>query len=186
VAEGGKFDPVYGDRRLRDVEFVDYRHVGFSVVYLEGVPSPGGTITLTLGSGGLSGAWLDPLLAAVGQGGMVRVTNLDQVDHTVSCPPAGFLGRVKKGETAEFVAREAGELRIFVLDLPGVEGRIFAAPGPYCLVSKDGRWELADLEPATGTLQVWHPRLPSPRREVRIVPGTLERMDLEIGVENLK
>jgi len=77
-------------------------------------------------------------------------------------------------------------MRVFVLDLPGVEGRIFAAPGPYCLVQKDGRWELADLEPVSGTLQVWHPRLPSPRREVRVIPSTLERMDLEIGVENLK
>ena len=67
-------DPVsggggsYGDRRMRDVVAVDYERPGFTVVYLEDEPSPGGRVEFTIRASEF-GLRLEPEVDVVGVGG---------------------------------------------------------------------------------------------------------------------
>ena len=63
------------------------------------------------------------------------------------------------------------------------EARVFAAPGPFQVVSSAGRFALADLDPATARLHAWHPRFPPATDPVSLAAGTATRVDLELRVE---
>jgi hypothetical protein len=60
VIPGRPSDASYGDRRLRDVTFVDYAHPGFAVVWAEGQPSPAGQVEASIRD-----AWSPPRPAGV-------------------------------------------------------------------------------------------------------------------------
>ena len=185
VTPGSKTSTVYGDRRLRDVEYVDYGKPGFAVVYLEGNDSPRGAFTLALERSLLGHARLLPSEGAIGVGGRVTVKNRDSQPHPFSCPRAGWARRIDAGGEFSFEVEAAGPVSIFVLGLADAEARIFASPGPFAVASPDGRWELPGLRPGPGRLAAWHPRFPSAGRSVNVVEGDATRIDFELGVENL-
>jgi hypothetical protein len=174
----------YADRRLAGVEPVDYDHVGFAVVYLEGAPSPGGAARVAF-RGSLFGAGFEPAQAAVGAGGRIVLENADREAHVFSCPEASFLRRLAPGDTAEIAAPAAGARSIFALDAKGAEATVFVAPGPFALPAPSGRWELAGVPPGRARLCVWHPRFPPAAREVELAAGESARVDLEVSVETL-
>lgn len=170
-------DATYGPRHLQDAEPVDYRRPGFAVVWVDGRPAGPSRAGLLISSR------LEPAFAALSEGGILAVTNRDAASHTISCPALGILRSVKPAETVELKAPRSMDLTLFVLDLPGSEARVFVAPGPLAVASPEGRWELRDLPPGPATLQVWHPRFPPLRRSVTVAAGSLQRLDLELGVE---
>ena len=184
VTPGRRPADSYADRRLRDVEFVDYRRPGFAVVYVEGEPPPAGNGRLII-EGSLLGARFAPAYAAVGVGGRVVLRNADWVAHTVSCPSAGFLHRLAPGEEGELPTRVSGAAPVFLLDAPRVQGLLFVSPGPYAVASPEGRWELPDLPPGPRRLHAWHPRLPPGSSETEVQSGRATRVDLDVGVGNL-
>ena len=183
VTPGKRDYDSYADRRLRDVTFVDYSRPGFAVVYLDGPPA-GGTERVTITHALLRPSFA-PQYGAVGTGGTVVVRNSDWLPHTVSCPTAKLLRRLAPGEEVAIVAGSAGPLPLFLLDAPGIEGVVFVAPGPYTVVSREGRWELRDLTPGPQEVRAWHPRLPGSSREIEIAPGVSRQVDVAIGVGNL-
>jgi hypothetical protein len=171
----------YSDPRLRDVRFVDYEEPGFAVVYLEGLPAPGGASRLAIRDGRFH-PHLEPALDAVGAGGEIRVANASAQPHVVSCPSAGLLRRLAPGEELVIPVAGAGEHRIFVVDVADAEARVFASPGPYAIASEQGRWELRDVAPGRFVLGAWHPRFPPVTREVEVASGQVVRVDLGLQV----
>jgi hypothetical protein len=171
----------YGDRRLRDVELVDYSRPGFAVVYLAGGPVAGSDLELEIRPGRL-GLRLEPAHAAVGAGGHLRIENRSPEAHVLSYPAGGAVRRIEPGQRVELPVSQTGEQGLFLLDAPDVEARIFASPGPFAAVSESGGFELRDLPPGPAEIRAWHPRFPATSARVDLEPDTLVRLDLALGV----
>lgn len=169
-------EPEYGSRRIREAPRVDYRRPGFAVVFLEGSAAPS-EATLTIASG------LQPVSAALGKDGVLRIVNRDATSHTVSSPGLHLLKSLRPAESVELKMSNPGEVSIFVPDLAQAEAKVLVAPGPFCVVSAEGRWELRNLPPGPATLHVWHPRFPPLRRDLTLETDSVRRIDLEIGVD---
>jgi hypothetical protein len=188
VTPGAGGAGAYGDRRLREVEFVDYARPGFAVVYLEEGPSPGGTALLEIRASKLQ-VGLDPRHAAVGRGGTLVVRNATAASHVLSCPAAHVLRRIEPGAAAEIPLPQAGEQPVFLLDAagsPGSAATVFVSPGPFAVTSERGRFELADLDPGRVQLHAWHPRFPPSSRWLTVAPDATTRIDLELGVDRME
>jgi hypothetical protein len=172
----------YADRRMRDVEFVDYSKPGFAVVHLDSGPSPRGSAALEIRTTGVR-TRLDPPQVAVGAGGSVVVTNSAATAHVLSAPALGFLRRLEPGEHAEIALPNAGEQSLFLLDVPRSEATLFVSPGPFVVVSADGRFELSGLAPGHYAVMAWHPRFPPVRASLDLAADQVVRLDLEMGVD---
>jgi len=184
VTPGVAGTTVYTDRRLRDVEYVDYGAPGPSVVYLEGAGLPAtGESSLVLARDAFGTARFDCDLVALNVGGRLALENRDTVPHTFSCPEAGLL-RVLAPAARVSLPIPPGPLRLYVLDLPGTTAHVFAAPGPFQITTRTGAWELRDLDPGAFTLRVWHPRFPPASRDVTVAAGDLKRVDVTLRVED--
>jgi hypothetical protein len=180
VPPAGGGEGAYGDRRLRDVEFVDYSKPGFAVVYVEG-EEPGGELDLAIRATRL-GTRLDPVHGAVGAAGRLVVTNRSGAAHVLSYPAAGVVRAIRPGERLELALPRAGEQGLFLLDVPEAEALVFAAPGPFAVVSSSGRFALRDLPSGTQTLHAWHPRFPPLVQQVDLPSGGVVQVELEMGV----
>ena len=174
-------DPSYQDRRMRDTVIFDYSKPGFAVVYLEGVPPAGERVDLTIRANEFE-TRLEPRWLALAEGGTVAVRNATAEPHTVSCPSLSLVARVAPGESLELKVSASGAHPVFLLDRPQVESGIFAAPGPYAVLTQDPRFELRDLPPGRLQLHAWHPRLPPLARSVDVVADQVTRVDLEMSV----
>jgi len=181
VAPAASGATPYGDPRLRDAALVDYSRPGFAVVYLDSGASPGGAAALELRASRL-GVVIEPEHAALGRGGRIAVRNATADPHVVSCPASDLVRRLAPGESLELAASEPGEQRCFLLDAADAAATVFVAPGPFVRADAAGRFELLDLEPGPAALRVWHPRFPPAERRVRLEPGAVARVDLELGV----
>jgi len=172
----------YGDRRMSDVEFVDYSKPGFAVVHLDSGPSPAGTAQLVIRASGVR-TRLDPPHAAVGAGGVLVVSNASGAAHVLSAPGMGRVHRLEPGQQVEIAVPDAGEQSLFLLDVARSEATVFVSPGPFVVVSADGRFELSGLTPGSHSLLAWHPRFPPARAPLQIAPDSVVRVDLEMGVD---
>jgi hypothetical protein len=172
----------YGDRRMSDVEFVDYSKPGFAVVHLGEGPSPAGSAELAIRTTGVR-TRLDPAHVAVGAGGVVVVSNGSGAAHVLSAPAMQLVRRLEPGQQIEIAVPEAGEQSLFLLDVPRSEATVFVSPGPFVVVATDGRFELSGLAPGDHTLLAWHPRFPPARAPLQIAPDSVVHLDLEMGVD---
>ncbi len=172
----------YGDRRFEGALLVDYSKPGFAVVFAEGTPSPGGRVALVIRSTAV-GPRLEPAEAAVGAGGELTVENKSGAAHIISIPAGGVVRSLAPGESLTLPVSTPGEWPVFLLDVPGKQALVFAAPGRYALVSESGKYAIPDLPPGRATLQAWHPRFPSASALVDLAPGALSRVDIEMGVD---
>lgn len=180
VTPGGASGGSYGDRRLRDVEFVDYSRPGFAVAYGEAASPPAGELTFAIEDWRIS-TRIEPEHGAVGAAGRVVVRN-DSVDpHLVSYPAADLVQTLEPGETLTIPVPRAGEQALFLLDVEA-SATFFAAPGPFDVVSETGSYELDGLQPGPQRLRVWHPRFPTAARDVVLEPDTRQAVDFEVGV----
>lgn len=166
---------------MRDVEFVDYTHPGFAVVWLDG-GAPTRTSGRVLIRASEFETRLEPAWVAVSAGGTLNLLNTTREAHTVSCPSLGVVRRLAPGDALELPVADAGAHALFLLDRPQVEGGIFAAPGPFAVLSSSGHFELRDLPPGPARLHAWHPRFPPVERGVDVVADETARVDLEMGV----
>jgi len=171
----------YGDRRLRDVQLVDYTRPGFAVVYVRDDAPPAGRLELAIRESRI-GTGIDPSEGAVGAAGRIAVRNETDATHVVSYPAAGVVRRLAPGELAVLEVPRPGEQGLYVLDAPDVGATIFAAPGPYSVVTPAGRFTLSDLPPGPTDLHAWHPRFPPAVERVDLAPDAQLRVDIEIGV----
>jgi hypothetical protein len=171
----------YGDRRLRDVELVDYSKPGFAVVYVEEAPAPAGELALRVRADRV-GTAIEPAHGAVGAAGRIVVHNESPESHLLSYPAAGVVARLEPGETAELAVPRAGEQGLFLLDVPDAAATVFAAPGPFAVVSSAGRYALRDLAPGRRELRAWHPRFPPAVQPVELAADAAVRVDFELGV----
>ena len=178
VGQGGA---SYGDRRLRDVEFVDYVRPGFAVVYLQDEKPPGGLLEFSIRTSRV-GTRIEPEHAAVGAGGRIVVHNASPDARVFSYPAAGLVRRIQPGESVELRVARVGEQGLFVLDAPDCRATVFAAPGAFDVVSASGQFALTDLKPGRRELRVWHPRFPPTVRHVELAPDSSVEVDLELGV----
>jgi hypothetical protein len=181
VSPGHAGSASYGDRRMRDVRFVDYSTPGFAIVFVEAATAPAGAVQLAIESTRY-GTRLAPEQAAVGAAGTLGVENRSADAHVLSYPAADLVVRLEPGERREIPVARAGEQGLFLLDVSDAASTVFAAPGPYSVVSSTGEFALRDLEPGARELRAWHPRFPPAVREVVLEPGAALRVDLEIGV----
>jgi hypothetical protein len=172
----------YADRRMSEVAFVDYSKPGFAVVYLEAPPSPGGSAQLTIRTTGVR-TRLDPPHAVVGAGGRLVVRNDSRAAHLLSAPGMGLLQRIEPGQQLEIEVAQAGEQSLFLLDVPRSGSTVFISPGPFAVVSDDGRFELSGIAPGNHRLLAWHPRFPPTRASLQIAEGSVVQLDLEMGVD---
>jgi hypothetical protein len=177
---GGAGSAAYGDRRLRDVELVDYTRPGFAVVYVTQGVVPADGLEIAIRESRL-GTRVEPRLGVVGAAGDVVVTNECPAAHVISYPAAGRVLSLDPGARATVRVPRAGPQEIFILDV-GASTTIFAAPGPYDVVSESGRFSLTGLAPGVHELHAWHPRFPPVARSVELIPDTRVQVDLEMGV----
>ncbi len=177
-AKGGG---AYSDRRLADVEIVDYARPGFAVVWLDGPAEPTSSARLAIRANEFE-TRLEPAWAAVAAGGTLDLTNLTREDHTVSCPSLGIVRKLEPGQLLTVRVPETGSHPLFLLDRPQIEGGVFAAGGPFSVLTISGHYELRDVAPGAARLHVWHPRLPPVERRVDVVAGQVQEIDLEMGV----
>ncbi len=171
----------YGNRRMSDVEFVDYSKPGFAVVYLDTGSSPAATAQLVIRTTGVR-TRLDPPHAAVGAGGLIVVANASGAAHVLSAPAMGLVHRLEPGQQVEIAVPLAGEQSLFLLDVARSEATVFVAPGPFAVVSADGRFELGGLAPGGHTLHAWHPRFPPARASLQLAPDSVVHLEIEMGV----
>jgi len=176
----------YGDREFEGVDFVDYSKPGFAVVYAEpqgaGGAQRAGDPTALVIRAGATHAVFDPPYAALGAGGEITVANQSAESHVVSCPSAGLVKRIAPGESIAIHVATPGEWPVFLLDVAGEQARVFAAPGPFRVVSSSGRYELRDLQPGRAHLRAWHPRFPPSSAWVDLAAGASQRVDFELRV----
>jgi hypothetical protein len=171
----------YGDRRLRDVEFVDYAHPGFAVVFVEQAPPPAVPLDLAIRESRI-GTEIVPKDGVVGAAGRISVKNETGTAHVISYPAAGMVWSIEPGAQTEFAVPRAGEQGVFLLDVPSVSVTVFAAPGPFSVVSSTGRFRIAGLPPGETIVRAWHPRFPPASRRIDLAPDADVRVDLAIGV----
>ena len=174
----------YGDRRLRDVEFVDYRNPKFAVVYFAGSPPSSSTVEIRLIQTNF-GPRFDKDYSAVGLNGTIIIRNEDRYGHVFSCKEAGLLRRLEPGQQVTIQALSAEEYTIFILDDVDIYALSYVVPGKFSLISENGRWELRDLPPGAGTVLAWHPGFPPSSQDVEVKFNSVHRVDLEIGVRDL-
>jgi hypothetical protein len=167
---------------MKDVEFVDYSKPGFAVVHLGEGPSPGGSAQLAIRSSGVR-TRLDPEHAAVGAGGMLIVSNETGAAHVLSAPSLQLVHWLQPGQQIEIAVPDAGEHSLFLLDVARSEAIVFVSPGPFVVVSADGRFELSGLAPGSHTLLAWHPRFPPARAPLQLAPDSVVQLDIEMGVD---
>ena len=172
----------YSDRRMSDVQFVDYSKPGFAVVHLDQGPSPAGAAELAIRSTGVR-TRLDPAYAAVGAGGKLVVRNDTGAAHVLSAPTMGLVRRLEPGQQVAIAVPDPGEQSLFLLDVARSESRVFVSAGPFAVVAEDGRYELSGLSPGNHTLLAWHPRFPPARAAVQIAPDSVVEIDLDMGVD---
>lgn len=172
----------YADREVADAEFVDYSKPGFAVVYADGAAAPAGRAEIAIRAG-IAGATFEPPNTALAAGGAIAVANESDEPHVLSCPSARLVRRLAPGESVEIAADVAGELELFLLDTTGAQARVFAAPGPFAVVTTAGRFALADLAPGPTRLHAWHPRFPAASVDTDLGAGKSTRIDLELRVE---
>jgi plastocyanin len=177
-AKGGG---AYGDRRLADVELVDYARPGFAVVWLDGAAQPAENARLAIRANEFE-TRLEPAWVAVGAGGTLDLVNTTREAHTVSCPSLGVVRKLEPGQSLALRVPNAGAHSLFLLDRPQVEGGVFAADGPFAVLTNTGRFELRDVAPGPARLHVWHPRFPPVERGVEVLADQTLRVDLEMGV----
>jgi hypothetical protein len=171
----------YGDREVADAELVDYTKPGFAVVWVEATP-PGGSATRIAIRDGVAGVRFEPAHAALAAGGTITIVNESARPHLLSVPAAGLVRPLATGDSAPIANAAAGEWSLFLLDVPGEEARVFAAPGPFQVVSTSGRFALGDLAPGVAELHAWHPRFPPASRAISLAADTPTRVDLELRV----
>lgn len=171
----------YADRRLRDVEYVDYSSPGFAVVYLEGSPPPQGETRVSVQSTRF-GTRLVPEQSVVGLGGSVVVVNQTSEAQIVSAPSWGLLQELQPGEETSIIVSESGAGSIHVMGQRVTDGFVFVAPGEFAVPSNNGRFEIPDVTPGRADLHAWHARFPPARRAVEAIADRLIRVDLELGV----
>jgi len=181
VTPGSAGSASYGDRRLRDVEFVDYTRPGFAVVYVASGETPDGEIALAIRESRM-GTTIEPALAAVGAAGRIAIRNDGTQSYVISYPAAGVVRPLAPGESAEFAVPRAGEQGLFVLDAPDAGATVFAAPGRFGIATPAGRFRVNDVTPGTHELRVWHPRFPPVLRRVELAPNASVEVDFELGV----
>jgi len=177
-AKGGG---AYSDRRLADVELVDYARPGFAVAWLDGAAAPAANARLAIRANEFE-TRLEPAWAAVGAGGTLDLANYTREVHTVSCPSLGVVRRLEPGQALALRVPDAGAHALFLLDRPQVEGGVFAANGPFAVLTNTGHFELRDVAPGPARLRVWHPRFPPVERGVLVVADQILRVDVEMGV----
>lgn len=174
-------DGAYQDLDMAGVELVDYSKPGFAVVWLEGGPHVAEGARVTIRANAFE-TRLEPAWAALAAGSTLTLLNATPEAHTVSCPSLGVVQRVAPGESLALRVPDAGGHPVFLLDRPQVEGGVFAATGPFAVLTRTGRFELRDLAPGPTKLHAWHPRFPPVARSVDVVPDQAMRVDLEMGV----
>ena len=172
---------AYADPRLRDVELVDYTRPGFAVVWLDGHGVPGSKARVTIRASEFE-TRLEPAWVALSRGGSLELVNTTPEVHTVSLPSLGAVRRLAPGDSLELRVADAGAHPLFLLDRPQIEGGVFAAPGPYTVISSTGQFELRDLAPGPSRLHAWHPRFPPVELGIDVVADETVRVDLEMGV----
>jgi hypothetical protein len=174
----------YGDRRLADVELVDYTRPGFAVVYAADAPaSTGGDAVEIAVRDGNRGPRFEPAHAALSAPGALRVVNRSTGAHVVSCPAAGRVEALAPGASLTVEVARSGEWPVFLLDAPREQARVFAAPGTWTVTSDAGRFELRDLPPGPHRISVWHPRFPPASAPLDVAAGAAARLDLELRVD---
>jgi hypothetical protein len=171
---------AYGDRRLRDVQLVDYSKPGASVVYLDLGARPGGSAQIAAEES-LAGARLNPRFTVVGAGGEVAIANRTRGEVVVSVPALERVEPIAAGASLLVHAESKGLLEIFLL---GAEepARVWVSPGPWVRPDATGHFVLKGLAPGRVALRAWHPRLPSAAAEVDLRPGETAVVNFEIGV----
>ena len=174
----------YGDRRLRDIEFVDYRNPEFAVVYFDGAPPSSNTIEVKLIQTQF-GPRFNTVYSAIGLNGTVVLRNEDRHSHVFSCREAGLLTRLAPGEQTTIPTPSTAEYSVFILDDINTHTSIYVVPGPFSLASNNGRWELRDLPPGSGELWAWHPGFPPISQNVTIKFDSVQRVDFEIDIRKL-
>jgi hypothetical protein len=176
----------YSDRRLRDVERVDYQQPGFSVVFANASgPNAAAAPAAFVLESRTGRVRFTPAHGATDLGRGVDVTNRSGETQIVSAPAAGFVRSLAAGETAHVTPAEAGELELHVLGDAASPALVFVAPGAFAQVGADGRYELRGLAPGPVEIRAWHPRLPvTSARRVELAAGQALEVDLEIGVDH--
>lgn len=174
---------AYADPRLAGARRVDYGRPGFAVVYVPDVPSPTleAAAMLSIRETAASTRF-EPAGLAVALGGRLEVRNRGQRAYTLSCPELDLLSRLAPGATLRVDVARAGESRCFLLDVPAAEAVVFAATGPFAVVSEAGHYALVDLPPGLHQLRAWHPRFPPLAHEVEVAADRTLRFDLRMGV----
>jgi hypothetical protein len=178
ASSGGK---AYSSLRMRDAGLVDYSTPGFAVVFVNTGTKPGGAATVTIRDTHVEPR-LEPDHLAIGDGGRISVVNASASAHILSYPAAKLVRRLAAGERLEIAVPSAGEQGLFLLDVPEASTTIFAAPGPFAVVSTAGEFDLRDLQPGAVELRAWHPRFPPVVQTLELAPDASLRVDLDMGV----
>jgi hypothetical protein len=182
VAEATGGAHAYGDRDVSGAQLVDYSTPGFAVVYAEGEPAADERASIAVVASP-TGMRLEPAHAALGAGGKLSIANRSDAAHVLSCPRAGLVRSLAAGESIEVTLDAAGEWPVYLLDVPGERAQVFAAAGPYQVVSPAGRFELEDLPAGDVRVHAWHPRFPGASATTEVLADDEVRVDLELRVD---
>ena len=177
---------AYGDRALREVQFVDYTDVGFAVVFTaDRPPAEPRAGTLRYSHGRYGGKWT-PRYLALPVHSTLEVHNDSPVALVLSSPQQGVLQSLDPGETWSGACSAAELVEFYALDGNDTAATVFVAPGPFAVTSSSGTWSLADLVPGEIELTAWHPFFPPAHRQITVPADSILEVPLTLSVDNLR
>ena len=174
-------DGAYGDRSLRDVEFVDYTRPGFSVVYSDGAP-PADRAAIAIRAS-TSRLRMEPAENIAGPAGAILVHNDTDAPRIVSDPVEGLIREIAAGQTLRIEKPKPGLHTLHVVGEADLAARVFVAPGPFARVSARGRYVLRGLAPGPHSLHAWHGRFAPVTHHLELLPNERRELDIAIGVD---
>lgn len=178
----------YGDRRLADVKRVDYSHTAFAVVFAPSAPDPAPRPVELEIRESFGSPRVEPRFSATTPASGIRVRNATAADRLVSIPRDGRLLRIAPGDSIEMTGLSEGEASLHLLGLSEAKtpppAQIWVTEGVTAEVDPSGRYTLRPLEPGRHQVGAWHPRFPpSPPHSLEVTRGSVQRVDIEIGVD---
>jgi plastocyanin len=192
TATGG--DDVYGSRKLKFVQKIDYASMRDFVVYVEG---DFGTNVISTNIEEVATtkvaqheARFTPRVLPVMVGTTVQWPNNDDIYHNVfsySDAKQFDLGLYKNNPPeARVTFDKAGKVDVYCSIHTDMHCIVLVLDNPYFATTDvDGNYSIPNVPPGTYKLKAWHDRLPPDEREIVVPTNGVVKADFTLTIKNL-
>jgi plastocyanin len=188
LAAGVPSSAVSGRVSMLDRENKPSDDVGQAVIWLSGAPArPRPAVQTDIGTSDKS---FSPHVLVVPVGSTVSFSNYDPFNHNVfslSEENPFDLGLYGRGEARSVRMEKPGIVRVYCNVHAQMSALVVVRDTPwYTQPASDGSFSLGSVPPGDYTLHVWHERAPEASRALRVPPGGLEQVAVELDARGYR